>query len=691
MNTDLSPALILLVDDLPENLHVLASALRNQYRIKTATSGVSALELATREDTPDLILLDVMMPGMNGHQVLERLRANPLTREIPVIFVTADDSERSELSGLILGADDYLTKPIVLPLLQARVRNLLLRRKSEQDLRLAAQVFENTSEGIVITDGKTRILEVNRAYCDITGFSREEILGATPNVTKSERHDRAFYDAMWQTLREKDHWSGEIWDRRKSGEIFPKWLTINAVRNPRGQLSHYIGIFSDISVLKQTEEKLHRLAFYDPLTGLPNRVMFRDRLEQEITIVRRYHQRAAILFLDLDRFKNVNDTLGHAAGDILLMEVARRLKHQVRENDTVARLAGDEFILILRDIRDAEAAARVAENICLSLAQPFDLRGEEVFVGASVGISLLPDDGTEAETLTKRADAAMYHAKDAGRGQYRFFTEEMDRLTRERVELENHLRHALERQEFRLHYQPKAEVGSNRLFGAEALLRWHHPQRGLVPPAQFIPLAEENGLILPIGLWVIREVCRQIRIWREMGLPRLTVAVNLSAKQFHQENLARVIGDIVAEEGISPSLIELELTESTVMDKSESATATLQALHDQGFTLAIDDFGTGYSSMAYLKRFPVDTLKIDRSFIMVIPGMPNDAAIARAIIQLARSLGLEVVAEGVETPEQREFLQQEGCEFLQGFWLSRPLEPEAFAAFLKTHIANAKD
>lgn len=678
--------LLLLVDDSPANLHVLAAILRDDYRLRTATDGPTALQMLAAGERPEVILLDLMMPGMSGQEVLQRLRQMPGVADIPVLLVTADASEAAEVLLLEEGADDYLTKPVVPAVLKARVRTQLRRRAAEQRLRLADEVLRNTGEGIVITNASKEILDVNPAYCRMMGYEREEVVGQTPRMFSSGRHDQNFYRSMWQSLDENGQWVGEIWDRRKDGSEFPKWLVINAVRDERGEVTHFIGIFSDISVLKTAEAKLQELAFHDSLTGLPNRLLFRDRVEQEVAISHRNHQRAAVLFLDLDRFKIVNDTLGHDAGDLLLKLVSERLRGAIRNNDTVARQGGDEFMVLLRDIQSTEDAATVASHIIKQLQAPFMLGTQEVHVGTSIGIALYPEDGRDFDGLTKHADVAMYHAKSSGGEQFSFFSETMNVRARERFLLETELHHALERNELVLAYQPQADIGTGCLTGAEALIRWRHPERGLVPPNDFIPLAEETGLILPIGEWVINEACRQIRTWLDDGLPLIPVAVNLSARQFHQPDLVQRIEAALATYALPPQALVLEITESTVMDKADSTINILNRLAEAGFSIAIDDFGTGYSSLSYLKRFPVDKLKVDKSFVSELPGNANDAAIATAIIQMGTSLGLRVVAEGVETSGQRDFLVDRGSHGMQGYWYARPMLVDDFTSFVQGHI-----
>ena len=681
MTTTQEKPLILLVDDMPANLHVLAAALRDDHRIKTATSGAAALELASGDDLPQLILLDVVMPDMSGLEVLRRLRENPETRDIPVIFVTADTSEQSQLEGLDLGADDYITKPVVAAVLLVRVRNLLQRKRTEARLRLAAHVFKYGGEAIMITDCDNCIVEVNPAFTRMTGYTPEEICGQNPKILSSGHATPDDYQAMWHAICEQGFWQGEMWDRRKNGEIYPKLLTISVVRNAQGEIDFHIGSFADLSEQKATEEKIRHIAHHDSLTGLPNRLHLQISLEQVIAAAKRENEEVAVMFIDLDRFKTINDTLGHNIGDGLLVEVAHRLRGHVRESDLLARLGGDEFVVALAGDDAVNAVALVAEKILGSLSQPYQIGGHVLHSTTSIGISLYPHDGDSIESLMKNADTAMYHAKSMGRNNFQFFSPEMNWFNNERLLLENSLHRALECGEFTVHYQPQADIASGRLVGAEALIRWHHPERGMVSPLEFIPLAEENGMILPIGTWVLREVCRQIKVWRERGLTDLRFAVNLSPRQFHQENLVGKIISILREFDVPATSLELEITEGSIMENADAAVGLLNQLNQHGLSIAIDDFGTGYSSLSYLKRLPVSKLKIDRSFVMDIPGDPDDSAIAIAVIQLGRNLGLKVVAEGVETAEQQQFLSDQGCDMMQGYWYSKPLDAASFEAF----------
>jgi len=568
-------------------------------------------------------------------------------------------------------------------LMTALARDVSERVQAEEKLRQAAVVFDNAQEGIVVTDRDARILAVNKAFSEITGYTEAEVLGETPAKFKSGRHDAAFYKAMWATLTATGRWQGEIWDRRRDGEIFPKWLSISAVRDADGQTLRYVSLFADITHLKESEARLEHLAHFDPLTDLPNRLLFGSRLEHAVEQARRHGQRIAVLFLDLDRFKTVNDSLGHPAGDELLIAVARRIRNRLRVEDTLARLGGDEFVILLEQLEEARTAAVVADNLLQVLGAPYLLSGgHEVFIGASIGISLFPDDADDATRLVSNADAALYHAKEMGRNTYCFYTDALTAAANAHLALETRLRRALERDEFVLHYQPLIDARSGATLGVEALVRWQPPGEALVPPGQFIPIAEETGLIVPLGKWILRAACAQARAWIDAGLPPLVMAVNLSGRQFQSADMVELVRSTLAETGLPARYLELELTESIVMDQAEQAIATLDALKALGLRLAIDDFGTGYSSLAYLKRFPIDKLKIDRGFVEGLADDADDREIAATIIAMARSLKLEVLAEGVETQEQLEILRDLGCAAFQGFLFSRPVPAEAIPALL---------
>ncbi len=553
---------------------------------------------------------------------------------------------------------------------------------SQRNLHLAEKVIESSLEGIMITDDKSVIVSVNPAFTRLTGYSAEEVVGKTPAVLNSGRHDKSFYDAMWRRLREHGHWQGEVWNRRKSGEIYPELLTIAAITARDGQLTHYAALFSDITELKESEERIRHLAYYDALTGLPNRRLLDDRLRVALAHAHRNQRQLAVLFIDLDRFKRINDSLGHEVGDRLLVAIAQRLRDIVREDDTVARMGGDEFVAVLSDIENPDHAVQIARRLIESLKQPVYVGSHELVVTTSIGVSIYPDDGESAAGLVKNADIAMYRAKDTGRNSFQLYAPAMNARTLEHLALESALHRALERSEFELYYQPLYEAGQCRMVAAEALLRWRHPDLGLVPPADFIPLAEETGLILPIGTWVLRDACRQLALWQQQGHEALHVSVNISARQFHQPDFIAQAAHIVQAAGLSPRQLTLELTESMLMDDALETSRMLTQLHELGFGIAMDDFGTGYSSLSYLKRFPLSELKIDRVFIRDIERSAEDAAIVSATIGLAHSLGLRVVAEGVETVQQLAFLQQQGCDILQGFHFSPPVTVAEFEKLL---------
>ena len=556
------------------------------------------------------------------------------------------------------------------------------RRQAEAQVELAAKVFESSMEGIVITDAESNIVSVNRGFTEITDYADQEVIGKNPRVLASGRHDAAFYQAMWAAIKETGGWRGEVWNRRKGGEIYPEWLTISCVKDESGQVTNYIGIFADISERKMAEERIQHLAHFDALTDLPNRTLLRDRLEQAMVKAQRANEKVAVMFLDLDRFKSINDTLVHGIGDSLLQMVAQRLLDCVREQDTVSRQGGDEFIVILPDT-DADGVAHVAQKMLLAISRPYLIERHDLRVTPSIGISIYPDDAHDIETLIKYADVAMYHAKDNGRNNYQFYTENMNASAYERLALENSLRSAMEYKEFLLYYQPQVELASGKIIGCEALIRWRHPELGLVSPANFIPVAEESGLIVSIGNWVLSEACRHHHAWRSAGISPSTVAVNLSAIQFRQGGLTETVARLLDEYDMPPQFLELELTESIIMQGVDSTLAMLQELSGLGLQLSIDDFGTGYSSLSYLKRFPIHKLKIDQSFVRDIVTDANDAAIVRTIIVMAHSLNLRVIAEGVETAEQVAFLREAGCDEAQGYYFGQPTPEEEFALLLK--------
>jgi len=552
---------------------------------------------------------------------------------------------------------------------------------AEEKLQLHAKIFERNSEGIVVTDADDRIISANHAFSVITGYSASDVLGQRPGMLFTQGEEALLRPEIGRDLAAAGQWCGELQFQRKNREWFTGWASISAVADTAGKLSHHFLVFSDITERKEAERQIHRLAYYDPLTGLPNRTLFYSLLEQALTTAHRSQGHGAVLFLDLNRFKNINDSFGHTPADAVLKEVGRRLAMTLRKEDIVSRLGGDEFVIALLDISRREHAGHVALKLLAALAEPFVVGQHEVLLSASIGISIFPEDGRDTETLLKNADVAMYRAKRLGTSAHIFYSQEMNLRSFEQLKLEGALRRAIERDEFCLYYQPQLDLASGRITGAEALLRWRHAEQGMVPPAQFIPIAEETGLIIPIGEWVINAACRQIRAWMDQGMPQVRIAVNLSTRQFSTA-LPKLILGIIARHGIPADALELEITESMLMHNTESVVAMMREFAAAGILMSLDDFGTGYSSLSYLKRFPIDNLKIDQSFVRGIPADQDDSAIARAIISMAKNLRLSVIAEGVENAEQMEFLRDAGCDEIQGYFFSRPIPADEFAALL---------
>ncbi|MCK6389621.1 MAG: EAL domain-containing protein, partial [Azonexus sp.] len=755
--------MVLAVDDVRPNLTLAAAMLDAlDVDIRLAENGPTALEFARQQPQPDLILLDVMMPGMDGRTVLAKLLEDPATREIPVIFVTALDSNNDEQTGLRDGAVDYITKPLQPAIFRARVRNHLAlklardqlseqkaglegevqrrvaentglatrlqltlsasglgiwelnrqtgavswsedmcallgmsaapaglaatlalihpedqprigksllqpekpgtdtiidefrmrhadgswrwfegrgkavelapdgsplrivgtmsdisRRKSiETERQLSSVVFTGMNDGICITDPDSRILLVNEAFSRVTGYSPEEAVGQTPALLKSGTHGKAFYAAIWESLKTYDAWQGEITNRRKNGELVTEWLSISGVRDPAGQITHYVGIFSDLSERQAAAQRIQYLTSFDPLTDLPNRNLLADRLDQALITARRYDRQTAVILLDIDRFRSINETLGPSVGDSILKEIARRLGEQVRDGDTIGRRAGNEFGFVMANLGHERDVMALAQRMQQAVTAPLPILGQNLALTASIGISLAPRDGQTAEALLKTADTALSRAKAAGRDTFCFYSPEMDADAARRMTMEVALRQSLDNNELSVVYQPQVSLESGKIIGMEALLRWHTPQLGQVSPAEFIPLAEETGLILPIGEWVLRTACTQARRWQDLGLSsRLRLAVNLSARQFRQPELEQVVARALADSQLPASELELEITETAFIDDVDQAIAMCRALKKLGIKLSLDDFGTGYSSLSSVSRFPFDKIKIDQSFV----------------------------------------------------------------------------
>jgi diguanylate cyclase (GGDEF)-like protein/PAS domain S-box-containing protein len=668
----------LIVEDLADDAELIALRLEAEgfvvrwTRVETESDYLDALAAG-----PDLILADWHLPRFSGLRALQLLRErDPVT---PFIIVSGGIGEESAVDALRQGANDYVLKdrPARLGLAVRRAlddaRQSVERRRTEEKLRQVACVFESTSEGIVLADAQARILAVNRAFTEITGYRESEVLGQNPRILQSGRHDPAFYRALWSELLATGQWRGEVWNRRKDGEVYPEWLNLSAVRDAAGNTTHYVAVFSDVGHIKRTQQALDFLVHHDPLTKLPNRALFRDRLEHGLQRARRSAKQLALLLLDLDRFKVVNDTLGHPLGDALLRAIAERLRAATSESDTLARLGGDELALLLEDDASAQNAAFAARRLQALFAQPLALGEHELVVTASIGISLFPFDGDDADTLIRHAERAMYEAKTLGRNTYRFFGPGLAAGVLDTLVMESALRVAVTRGQLVLHYQPQVDMGSGALLGVEALVRWCHPDLGLVSPGRFIPLAEEIGVIGEIGNWVLTEACGQMAAWDAQGLAVPRVAVNLSVQQIERGDLVRIVSETLGAAGLAPGRLELEVTESLIMREPERAQAVLRDLMDLGVQIAVDDFGTGYSSLSYIKRLSLDRLKIDRSFVGDIGVDVGSEAIVRAVIALARSLGLETVAEGVEREDQAALLRREGCEIAQGYLYGYPV------------------
>jgi diguanylate cyclase (GGDEF)-like protein/PAS domain S-box-containing protein len=695
-------ATILIVDDEPHNRKLLETLLRPEgYITRSACNGAEALEMAAQE-APDLVLLDIMMPGMDGYEVAKILKALPATANVPIIMVTAHIDRSARLAGLEAGAEEFLSKPVDRAELWLRVRNLLrlkaynnflVNHSAILEQQVAARAAElqrfrtamdATADGIIlISRAGMRIVEANATASSMLGYARADLLGADPAAIEACAADElaALYDALQAghganvfvetTLRRADGTGVLVEMHRQVQQFGDEWIIVT--------------VFRDITERKNAEQRLHHLAHFDPLTALPNRTLFYETLKKTLPQATLNGWQVGVLFIDLDFFKNVNDTLGHAIGDDLLGQFSSRLLQCVRVRDVVGRLGGDEFAIILIMPEGQQSGVTVANKIREVLRSPFDLGGHRVAVTASIGITVFPDDADDPQTLIKYADTAMYRAKQAGRDTYRFFTAQMNAEVLARLDLETALRNAVENDEFMLVYQPKVQLGSGRIAGLEALLRWQRPGHGMVSPLDFIPVLEETGLIVEVGQWVIRTACRQIAAWMRGEVGPMQISVNVSGRQFIGGDLEADVVGALEQYGIPPALLELELTESSLMANTERTIVALKNLKSRGVQISIDDFGTGYSSLAYLRRFPIDKLKIDIAFIRYVTSNPDDAAIVMAIISMAHSLKLEVVAEGVETEAQLSYLARHRCDQIQGFYFSRPLLLEDVEQLMLSH------
>lgn len=702
---------ILIVDDNPSNLVALKRLLAKiDAEVISADNGNQALLLTLDHDFA-LILLDVQMPGLDGYEVANLLSGGEHTCGIPIIFVTAAyKDDQHQMMGYASGAVDYLEKPINESVLQAKVRVFLELRKKEELLRvlsmlekanrnlsieierrcqseeasqqLANTVFAEASEGIMVADANGKVVAINAAFSRMTDFALTDVIGNTCSLLNAGCLDRAPIKTMWSQLQQTGRWQGEVWSRRKHGEAFLSWYSVSTIRNQDRSIANFVFFITDITKRKRDEEALWRQANFDSLTGLPNRSLFIERLSRAIADVKRDGETVALMFIDIDRFKRVNDSMGHGVGDLLLQEIAVRLSECLRGNDTVSRISGDEFSVLLKGLKDATDAVIVANGIVNAISRPFYINGNEVSVGASIGISLFPQDAGDASSLLRNADMAMYSAKEAGRNTFMFFSKKMDKQIQSMVRLSNDLRNAVERNELVLHYQPIIDATSLAIVGAEALVRWKHSLLGMIPPSEFIPVAEDTGLIGSITEWVLSTACRDAAEWQRHSPGPLRVSVNLSNRQRNISGFIAQSADVAAQAGLPRELLTFEITESFALEEIDK----IQAIRDCGYGLAIDDFGTGYSSLSYLRKLPADTLKIDRSFVNGLGVHADDTMLVGSIIAIAHGLRMKVVAEGVETQAQVKCLQEAGCGLLQGYYFSKPLPAERFIDYLDGHF-----
>ena len=681
MNGELKKLNVLIIEDSEDDVLLILRALRNggfeaEYKHVESPAEVKR---ALSDKSWDVVLCDYNLPQFVGTEALRLIQDCGL--DVPFIIVSGAIGEETAVNAMRAGAHDYIMKnnlTRLAPVIERELREAKIRtsrRAALEDLRLSAKVFESSVEGIIITDAQTRILRVNQSFCDITGYSQDQVIGLTPKLLQSKRHDGDFYSEMWQSINRHGHWQGEVWNRRKNGEIFPIWLSISAVKKSDGEVSHYIGGFTDLSAQKWAEERIQHLTHYDALTDLPNRTLFHARFKQPMQNALRNNRRVALLHLDIDRFIKINDTLGHHIGDRLLQQVGRRLVASIHDRDFVGRFGGDEYAIACPDLDQSVEVSAIAQSIMNVFSEPFWVDGREIFLTPSIGIALFPDDTDDYDELLKFADTAVHQAKRQG-GTFQFYHRGMNVDSANRLKMENALRRALDRQEFKLYYQPQVNLNTGQIIGAEALLRWKPATQETVLPDEFIPLLEEMGLIISVGEWVLRSACYQLRaLQNSVHLP-IPISVNLSPLQFRHKDLVGMIASVLEETGIDAHWLELEITETSVMEDPEHALGILKQLYGMGIRLAIDDFGTGYSSLSYLKKFPLDVLKIDRSFVSDLAHDQDDAAIVDSIIAMAHRLNLKVIAEGIENKGQIDFLLRHECDIGQGFYYSKPMPSE---------------
>ncbi|GAB4272604.1 MAG: hypothetical protein Kow0065_21770 [Methylomicrobium sp.] len=809
MLDSLSRPTILIVDDEPVNIQLLAGILNRDYHIKVAGDGKTAIDIARTTANLDLILLDVMMPGIDGFEVCRELKSHQETRGIPVIFITAANNPLAEIQGLTLGAVDYITKPIDTAITKQRIQNqIALRqaqdklrqhdallntmienaptsikvisnngelvlinkigldmlgvdnveqvresgllsfvdepfhdafqrlventlrgmsdslefsitsrrgakrwlrskttplygandeligmlgmttditasRKADEQLRLSARVFDSAQEGILVTDLNGTIVNINEAFTLITGYTPQDVLGKTPAVLQSGEHDAAFYEAMWDSIRTRGQWQGEIWNRKKDGGLYPEWLTISSIVDEAGHVTHYVGIFSDHTLIKQHEKELERIAHFDMLTGIPNRFLLDDRLQRAIAHAKREKTLLAVCYLDLDSFKPINDNLGHEAGDAVLIETARRLKHTVRDIDTVARLGGDEFVILLSGLTNTDECIVTLERMLDAITRPITVQDTPCKISASIGVTIYPEDNGEADTLLRHADQAMYVAKQSGKNRYYFYNAEQEQRLRSLSEMLQQIERGLIQREFELFYQPKVEIHSGRVIGAEALIRWRHPERGLLTPIDFLPLVEHSELEIVMGDWVIDCALEQHHQWRQQGL-MLELSINISANHLQAADfVGKLTRKLAGYPNLPKGTLQIEILETAALEDFGKVIKIIEACRRLGISFALDDFGTGYSSLTYLRNLPAKTIKIDQSFVRDMLADQGDQAIVEGIIALAKTFARQTVAEGVETLAHLRTLRAMGCEIGQGYGIARPMTATDFASWYR--------
>lgn len=674
-------------DDLDALEHLTRYLQRRLGAVHAAANAAQGLDLFNRY-RPQLVITDMILPDGDGLRLIQKIRA--IDPAVPVILISGISSWQSRpplIENLMsLQINQFLVKPLQGDKLLNAIANCVRRTEYLHKLKLSSSVFMTSPLAITITDKNRNFVSVNPAFTRITGYTDTEVLGCNPKILSSGKHDSDFYRKMWEELDKQDRWSGEIWNRHKNGELFLEWINISVIRDENGEICNYASVFADITQRLAAEEKMRYLAHHDCLTNLPNRLLLNDRLSQAILQAQREGTVLAVIYLDIDHFKNINDTLGHSVGDELILSVAQALQSVVREADTVSRLGGDEFAVLLPDVGSAKMASRLVAKIFMASSKTYQIAGRELRITLSIGVSLYPKDGENSATLLKHADSAMYLAKKEGRNNFQFFDKSLENQTERYMLIQHGLHNALKHGELAIHYQPKYALDRQNIVGAEALLRWFSPELGAVSPAEFIPIAEETGFIVDIGCWLINKVCKTMAAWQEQGATLAPVAINVSPIQFHRGNLHKTLSQAMNSFAIDPALIQIELTEGVVMNKQQNTIELLHSIKGLGVAISIDDFGTGYSSLSYLRHLPIDEIKIDRSFIMEITSLQSLSdtrltAIPLAVIDLAKNLNIKLVAEGVETDVQRDFLQENGCHIIQGYWFSKPVDADAMLVF----------